>query len=140
MAPGGVSPHWRSRRALEPIRAERPLNGSWRSLSALAESSRTPAVGTAQSAGRCNFATIKRALSEIGRLRSCRPWFPSNTSTNLRQRLFCEGTRGQERKMASGATQNLDVGLKPTRSKDKGNHLRLDVADFHAFQALSEGP
>ena len=37
--------------------------------------------------------------------------------------------------MARGATQSFVVGLKPTRSpmtngKGKGNHLRLDVADF----------
>ena len=43
MAPGGLFSHWRSRRALQLIRAECSSNGSWRSHPALAESSRTPA-------------------------------------------------------------------------------------------------
>ena len=57
-----------------------------------------------------------RALSARGRPRSCGPRLPDNTSTNLRQHLFCEGKRGQEGMMTSGATQKLEVGLKPTRS------------------------
>ena len=43
MGPGGLFSHWRSRRALQLIRAECSLNGSWRSHPALAGSSRTPA-------------------------------------------------------------------------------------------------
>ena len=41
MAPSGVIAHWRSPCGLQPIRAERSSNGSWRSHSALAESLRT---------------------------------------------------------------------------------------------------
>ena len=42
MSPSGVPPHWRSRRALQLIRAECSSNGSCWSHPALAESSRTP--------------------------------------------------------------------------------------------------
>ena len=65
--------------------------------------------------------------------RSCKPVFPSNTTAKLRQHLFREGTRRQEGMKASGATQNLEA---VTKGKDKGIHSRLDIADFHAFQAL----
>ena len=44
--------------------------------------------------------------------------------------------------MAGGATQNSEVGWRQhahavTNGKDEGVHLRLDVVDFRAFQALS---
>ena len=55
-----------------------------------------------------------RAVSGKGRLRSCRPWFPTNTS--LHKHLFCEGTR---RRRNDGKRRNpkLRVGLGTIRSR-----------------------
>ena len=58
------------------------------------------------------FPLSHRVLSARGRCRPCGPRFPDNTSTNLRQHLFCEGKQHLEGQMASVATQIFEVGLK----------------------------
>ena len=61
MAPGGVIAHQRGRRALQLIRAECSSNGSWRSHSALAESSRTPAHMMSDRQPRCRRVSLRSA-------------------------------------------------------------------------------